>query len=362
MGSDRMTRRGYLGGVGAVFAAALAGCATRGGGGKRGTGSSSTLEPESLSNDQVTRQTSEAESPYTRVYQEVIGSVVLLRVSNGRGRTSQGSGFVYRDNYIVTNAHVVSGQAEVQVRFSDGGWRSGTVVGTDPSSDLAVVRAENPPDYATPLPMVDSPPTIGNEVVAIGSPYGLEGSLTSGLISGVNRSIPAPNGYTIPDAVQTSAPVNPGNSGGPLVNLDGRVEGVISSGGGDNLAFAISAALVERVVPALIENGEYRHAYLGVSVATVTPEIADKVGLDEPRGVLVRGVLENGPSDGTLQSGDVITGIGGQQIDSRQGLSSYLALEASPDQTVQVSIVRNGETQTVDVTLGARPRRRGSQS
>jgi len=356
MGSDHVTRRGYLGGVGSVVAAALAGCTT--GDGAGGDASADTLDQESGSEAQFTRQPEEAESPYTRVYRETIGSVVLIRISTDRGRTGQGSGFVYRDNYLVTNAHVVGGQTEVQVRFSDGEWRSGTVVGTDPSSDLAVVEAADSPDYATPLPIVDSPPTIGNEVVAIGSPYGLEGSVTSGLISGVNRSIPAPNGYTIPDAVQTSAPVNPGNSGGPLVNLDGRVEGVISSGGGDNLAFAISAALVERVVPALIEDGEYRHAFLGVSVATVTPEVADREGLDEARGVLVRGVLENGPSDGSLRAGDVITGIGDREIDSREALSSFLALEASPDETVEVSVVRSGDTQTVEVTLGAQPERR----
>jgi serine protease Do len=359
--SERTTRRRYLGALGATLAASLAGCS--GVLSQNATNNSSTpsgTETAARNTTNATNDSQSSSSPYTQVYRDTIGSVVLIRVTGQSGRGGQGSGFVFRGNHIVTNAHVVSNASEVQVRFSRGQWRTASVVGTDPSSDLAVIEIQNPPQYAGALSLVESEPAIGTEAVAIGSPYGFEGSVTSGLVSGVNRSIPAPNGYTIPDAIQTGAPVNPGNSGGPLVNLDGRVIGVISSGGGENLAFAISAALVKRVVPALIEDGEYDHAYMGVGLRTVTPDVAEQLGLDQPRGVAVARVRSGGPSAGTLRQGDVILSIGGTRIDGRQQLSSYLALQASPGDTVDVTVLRNGERRTLSLTLGTRPEQPGA--
>lgn len=356
MASDTPTRRRVLQGAGTAVAAALAGCNT--------TESSSSQTPSSTSTPSSTATESaatatetgtDAAGKYTQVYRDTIDSVVLIQVSTASGGSGQGSGFVYRDNYLVTNAHVVSDASDVQVRFTQGEWRTASVVGVDPSADLAVLRVENIPDYAEPLSLVDEQPAIGTQVVAIGNPYGLEGSVTSGLVSGVNRLIPAPNGYQIPDAIQTGAPVNPGNSGGPLLTLDGEVVGVINSGGGENLAFAISAALVKRVVPALIEDGEYRHAYMGAALRTVTPSIAQQIGMSDPRGVVVTDVLDDGPSDNALQAGDVIVSVGGERVDSRQQLASYLALQASPDDTIRVTVLRDGERQQVEITLGARP-------
>jgi serine protease Do len=370
MSSDQTTRRRYLGALGATLAASFAGCS--GVLSQSATNNSSTTSGTETAAGNATNATNatsanqSSSSPYTQVYRNTISSVVLIRVSgqSGQGRQSrgggQGSGFLLRQNYIVTNAHVVGNASEVQVRFSQGEWRTASVVGTDPSSDLAVVQVQNPPQYASALSLVQSEPAIGTEAVAIGNPFGLEGSVTSGLVSGLNRLIPAPNGYRIPDAIQTGAPVNPGNSGGPLVDLDGRVIGVISSGGGENLAFAISAALVKRVVPALIENGEYDHAYMGIRTQTVTPDIAQQLGLDQPRGVVVAGVQSGGPSAGTLQQGDVILSINGTRIDGRQQLISYLALQASPGDSVEVTVLRNGERRTLSLTLGARPERPGA--
>ena len=376
MSEKRTTRRRYLGGLGAALTGGLAGCS--GTLGEIGmTGSDGSLSSENgtttANSTNATDAADEAESPYTQVYQGTIQSVVLLNVTTAEG-TGQGSGFVYQDGYVVANEHVVADATEVRVRFSRGKWRSASVVGTDVSSDLAVVQVDDRPEYATALPLVENEPAIGTEVVAIGNPFGrFDGSASAGIVSGINRSIPAQNGYTIPDAIQTDAAVNPGNSGGPLVNLDGRVVGVINSGGGENIAFAISAALVGRVVPALIKNGEYDHAYLGVSLATVTPTIAEANGLDRPRGVYVNEVLPEGPAAGVLQGserrqrvddevvptgGDIIVGIGGTEIDSRQQLSSYLALQASPGETVDLTVLRNGERRTVEVTLGTRPERR----
>lgn len=359
MGPERMTRRQCLGGLSAALASGLAGCSGAFGG-QSGNG---TAGSQPTANDSASTDTPAGEgSPYTQVYRETIDSVVLIKVTTAAGRGGQGSGFVFRDDYVVTNAHVVSDAETVQVRFTEGQWRSASVVGTDPSSDLAVIQVSNPPEYATPLPLVEDQPAIGTEVVAIGNPYGLEGSVTSGLISGINRSIPAPNGHTIPDAIQTGAPVNPGNSGGPLVTLDGRVVGVINSGGGENLAFAISAALVKRVIPSLIRTGDYEHAYLGVGLQTVTPAVAEEIGLDRPRGVLVGRVPPDAPASGALERGDVIVSIEGQRIDTRQQLSSYLALKTAPGDTVRITVLRNGARRTVDVTLGTRPERSGTRS
>ena len=384
MDDARTTRRAYLGALGTALAAGLAGCGDALGDGTTAnataaatvTDETATAATETAASANATDagdspppETATADgnasagdtpSPYTQVYRDTVGSVALVSTTSRTGRGGQGTGFVYRDDHLVTNAHVVSDATEVEVRFSEGEWRSASVAGADPSSDLAVLDVRDPPEYATPLSLVEEQPAIGTEVVAIGNPYGLEGSVTSGLVSGVNRSIPAPNGYTIPDGIQTGAPVNPGNSGGPLVNLDGRVIGVINSGGGDNLAFAISAALVERVVPSLIRDGEYEHAYMGVRLRTVTPPVAEQRGLDRPRGVLVTAVPAGGPSDGVLRRGDVIVGLGGQRIDTLQQLSSYLALQASPGDTIDVTVLRNDERRTLSLTLGTRPEQPGA--
>jgi S1-C subfamily serine protease len=375
MSEKRTTRRRYLGGLGAALAGGLAGCTgTVGNAGVSGTSESRSAENGTATGNatNATDAANGTESPYTQVHRGTVQSVVLLDVSTAEG-TGQGSGFVYRDGYVVTNEHVVADATEIRVRFPRGEWRSASVVGTDVSSDLAVVQVDDRPDHARGLSMVENEPAIGTEVVAIGNPFGrFDGSASAGIVSGVNRSIPAQNGFTIPDAIQTDAAVNPGNSGGPLANLDGEVVGVINSGGGENIAFAISAALVERVVPALIESGEYDHAYLGVSLATVTPAVAEANGLDRPRGVYVERVLPDGPAadvfrgserrqrmDGEVvpAGGDIVVGIGGTEIDSRQQLSSYLALRASPGETVDVTVLRDGERRTVAVTLGQRPER-----
>ncbi|MFC5972040.1 S1C family serine protease [Halomarina salina] len=369
--SDRsLSRRRYLGGLATAAASGLAGCS-----GVLGDQESNESATEPPTTDAGNGTADGSESPYTQVYRDAMPSVVLLNVTTASGE-GQGSGFVFRDEYVVTNEHVVADATDVQVRFSRGEWRSASVVGTDVSSDLAVVQVDDRPDYADDLRFREDEPAIGTEVVAIGNPFGrFDGSASAGIVSGVNRSIPAQNGYTIPDAVQTDAAVNPGNSGGPLVDLDGRVAGVINSGGGENIAFAISAALARRVVPALVEDGDYTHAYVGVGLATVTPALAEANGLERPRGVYVDRVLGGGPSDGALQGsdgrqrvdgaavptgGDVVVGIGGTAVDTRQQLSSYLALQASPGEAVDVTVLRDGEERTVTVELGERPERPGA--
>jgi S1-C subfamily serine protease len=304
-------------------------------------------------------------SVYTRVYEETIGSVVLIESATG-----QGTGFVYDDRHLVTNAHVVGTADSAQVRFRDGEWRNGRVVGSDPYSDLAAIRIGNRPGYAGPLPLIDGEPVVGQEVVVIGNPFGLSGTVTAGIVSGINRSIPGPTGYSIPDAIQTDAAVNPGNSGGPIVSLEGQVIAVINSGAGDNVAFGISAPLVRRVIPALIEAGEYEHAYMGVTLRTVTPAIADANDLDRARGVIVVDVLDGGPSDGVLRpsdetafvdgeavpvGGDVILSMDDTALATVEDLSSFLALQTSPSDEIDLTVLRGGSRRTVALELGTRP-------
>ncbi|MFB6143397.1 MAG: S1C family serine protease [Halorientalis sp.] len=360
---QRLTRRGFLAATG--LAAGLAGCnapATR---------EETTTDGETT----VLDTTPVSQSVFTDVYRRTIDSVVMVRVYDRSGAGGQGSGFVYDQHHVVTNQHVVAGADSVQVRFTDGRWADASVVGTDVYSDLAVLRVEDMPASATPLELMSGGVAPGQRVLAIGNPYGLSGSVSSGIVSGVGRAIPASASgagpdFSIPNAIQTDAAVNPGNSGGPLVTLDGTVAGVINSGGGENIGFAISAPLVRRVVPALVETGNYEHSYMGVRLTNVIPRLATANSLDSATGVYIDDVVEGGPSDGVLQGttgstvvrgietatgGDVVVRMGEEPTPSRQRLATYLALETSPGDTIPVRIIRDGREQTVDLTLGDRP-------
>ena len=310
----------------------------------------------------------EATLSYEVLYSQTIDSVVKITVRTDDGR-SQGSGFVYDDRHVVTNEHVVGSADEVALQFADGSYRTAAVVGTDADTDLAVVRVPDMPDGVEPLPVESASPRPGERVVALGTPFGLEGTITHGIVSGVNRSMTVEGGFTIPDTVQTDAPINPGNSGGPLVSTDGTVIGVNRAQEGDNIGFAISGAVVDRVVPALIADGEFRHSYVGIRTLPVTPPIAALNDLSRAEGVMVVETVSNGPADGVLQpantttvdgtaypvDGDVIVGIEGQDIRTAQQFSRYLLLQTNPGETVRLTVIRDGERQTVEVTLDDRP-------
>lgn len=359
MTGSRPTRRGFLGAVGAIALGGAAGC----------TAPVGSQQTERSTSDTPPTETPTGTSPYTQVYRETVDSVVLVQVT-GPALGSQGSGFVFdEDGRVLTNQHVVADAEQIDLRSADGAWHTADVLGTDAYSDLAVLDVAGEP-VGPPLPFVETSPDIGTEVVAIGSPFGLERSLSVGVVSGANRSIPTRGGFTIPDAVQTDAALNPGNSGGPLVTLDGDAVGVIRSGGGDNIGFAVSAALAQRVAPALVERGRYRHPYLGIGVLDVTPPVASVNDLDQATGVLVTEVVEDGPADGVLRGsedtravdgvdvpvgGDVIVALEGAPTRTSGELGRYLALQTSPDQTITVRIRRDGEETTVELTLGARP-------
>lgn len=373
MDRDEVTRRTYLralAGVGTLVG--TAGCALPAG--SQAEAPNTAPDTASASSTTATaaagKTQKQAATAYTRIYRDTVDSVVLLRIFDSFGRAGQGSGFVYDDGYVVTNEHVVESAETVELRFNRGGWREPDIVGTDVYSDLAVLSVPDIPEAATALSRIDSPPVVGQRVAALGSPFGLEKSLSAGIVSGVNRTIPTAGDFTIPDAVQTDAAVNPGNSGGPLLTLEGEVAGVIRSTGGDNIGFAISTGLTERVVPSLIDTGEYAHPYMGISLSTITPTVAEANNLDITGGLLVVDVLPDGPAQGVLQGsdgettvngvdvptgGDVIIRLGDRRITSMNELSSYLALETSPDETIPVGIIRDGQRRTVNLTLGRRP-------
>ena len=348
------TRREIIRTGGATVLAGLAGCSSP----------LSTSSPETETDDNDETQPDAQPEDYTEIYEATIDSVVLVETDG------QGTGFMYDDQHVVTNAHVVGTAQSARVRFTEGRWSTATVVGSDPHSDLAVLAVDDVPETASPLSFADDDPAVGQQVLAIGNPYNLNGTMTSGIISGIDRSIPSPAGFEIPDAIQTDAPVNPGNSGGPLVDLNGDVVAVINAGGGDNIGFGISAALTQRVVPELLATGDYDHAYMGVSFEDVTPVVARVNDLPASRGLLVVGVAPGGPSDGRLQpssevtivdgervpiGGDVIRAVDDTTIETSETLGSYLALETSPGETVEVTVLRDRREQTVQVELGTRP-------
>jgi S1-C subfamily serine protease len=346
--------------MGASVAAGTAGC-------QRQDGEAST-DPATGSGQQV------SESAYTEVYRDVADAVASIRVYYDGGGASQGSGFLMDDSHLVTNQHVVDSADSVFVRFDGTDWREVDVVGEDIYSDLAVVGVEALPSGTDPLSFVEEPPEIGTQVVAIGNPFGLSGSVSEGIVSGVNRTLESANNFSIAAGIQTDAAVNPGNSGGPLVDLDGDVVGVINSGGGDNVGFAISSQLALRVLPALIESGSYGHPYMGVSLRSVSPLVAEANDLEMASGVYIDEVLPGGPSDGVLQGsagsttidgvevgtgGDIVRRLNEVPIRTRQDLASYLALETSPGEVMAVTVQRDGREQTVELTVGTRPDPRG---
>lgn len=297
-----------------------------------------------------------------------------------------GSGFIWdTKGNIVTNNHVVDSATEIEVTFSDGTTVPATLVGADPYSDLAVIKVDASTDLLKPVTMGDSTKVkVGEIAIAIGNPYGLEGTMTVGNVSAIGRNLPAKQviqssgaSYSIPLVIQTDASVNPGNSGGVLVNDQGQVIGVPSAiesatGSSAGIGFAIPAEIVMKVVPALISNSKYEHPYLGISGNSMTPDIAEAMDLPaDTRGALVQTVSADGPSDkaglqpstktvtikgieGTV-GGDVITAIDEQPVKDMSDIIAYLAVHTQVGQTVTLTILRNGETQTVDVTLGSRP-------
>lgn len=270
---------------------------------------------------------------------------------------SLGSGIVYRPGVVVTNAHVVGEVRDVQLQLADGTRLGGRVQALDTVTDLAVIRPER--QDLPPVPFAQDLPQVGELVIALGSPLGFENSASAGIVSGLGRVIPGSAGQNraLVDLIQTDASISPGNSGGALVDGQGRVVGVNEayippSAGAVSLGFAIPAATVTDVVDELLAQGQARHPFLGVTTADLTPEIARALGLGVNQGVLVREVVASGPADSAgIRPGDVVTSMAGRRVAALEDfLSALRTLE--PGQRVRVEYHRDGRSLAAEVTLG----------
>jgi len=292
----------------------------------------------------------------------------------------QGSGFVYGyegEMVIITNYHVIEDVINITVTFINGNGYPATVLGSDPYADLAVLSASAPESEYSPLEMVSSSTlNVGDPLIAIGNPYGLAGSMTTGIVSALGRTITEDlsGGYPIANVIQTSTPINSGNSGGPLINYQGQVVGITTAIVSDSqgLGFAIPSSTVLKEIGSLISNGSYdQHSTIGASGTDMTYEIAQKISSDETYGWLIAQVTDGGPADqaglkgGTQQvvvngqnvviGGDVIIEIDGTRIKDMDDMSSFLEANTLPGEIIEVTVVRSGQVLTLSLTLGSRP-------
>jgi len=334
--------------------------------------------PEAVAQDGLR---TDYERIFANVYEQVSPSVVSINVLARRDTGNPlfddeeffgggGTGFVYdTDGRLITNAHVVDGAEDIAVYFRDGTIARAEVIGLDFDSDIAVIQVEDvPADRLVPVRFGDSSAlTIGQASLAIGSPFGEEWTLTSGIISALNRSIRSLSDFSTGAVIQTDTAINPGNSGGPLLNLDGEVIGVntqilSATRSSSGVGFAVPANLVQRVAAAIIEDGEVQYSYMGISGQDNNLSLIDQYELpNNLQGAVVSNVQPgspasnaglNNPSNSTI---DVITAIDGADIDSMDDLLAYLSRNTIPGDTVTMSVFRAGETVNLPITLGSRP-------
>jgi S1-C subfamily serine protease len=346
---------------------------------------SSATEPATTSSGKAltVNQIYNADAPGT-VYvtaQQQAQSSPFNPFGQSQGGTATGSGFVIdNDGHILTNNHVVAGSDNVTVRVGgpDGQTFDAKVVGQDPSTDVAVLQVNSGSEQLQPLQLGSSKDVkVGDPVVAIGNPFGLDRTATAGIVSAVQRQISSPNGFTIENAIQTDAPINPGNSGGPLLDSEGRVIGInsqIESGGQSQgnvgIGFAVPIDTAQEIAQQLIANGSVQHAFVGIAGADLTPEIADVLNLDANSGALVQSVVPGSPADKAgITAGDAQVTVGGQQI--RAGGDVITAVDGNPvsgmddviaavdakkpGDSMQLTLLRGGNTRTVTINLTERP-------
>jgi len=321
-----------------------------------------------------------------RIYRELSSGVVNIATAAfnddfflspipGRG-TGSGS-IIDRQGHILTNHHVVEKAEQIQVTLADGGKFPARLTGVDPNNDLAVIQIDAPPERLTVIPIGSSSDlVVGQKVLAIGNPFGLDRTLTVGVVSSLGRSIRAQNGRLIRGIIQTDAAINPGNSGGPLLDTNGRLIGInsaiFSPGGGNiGIGFAIPADTAQQVVPQLIAHGHVSRPWLGVSGQDITPEIAKALSLSAPRGVLISQVIKESPAEKAglrggrvsvqvynqrmIVGGDLITGIEGEEMKGMEALTHFIEGK-SPGDILHITVLRDGEPHELEVILQESPR------
>ena len=299
---------------------------------------------------------------------------------NSSGETgSLGSGFVFDDlGHIITNAHVVESASSVTITFLDGSQYNAQIIGSDKFTDIAVIKVEEKPRYLHPLQMGDSSTLkVGEQVAAIGNPFGLSGSMTSGIVSQIGRLLPSQDtGFSIPNVIQTDAAINPGNSGGPLLNMAGKVMGIntaIQSGTGQSagIGFAVPSNTILKVVPVLIEEGKYSHPWIGISGKDIDPELAKVRDLDQSKGFLIVTVVPGSPAEiaglkGVSEikiigdkeypaDGDIIVSVDGKEVRKISDILIHLQEEKSVGDEMILGILRDGEVMHVILVLIERP-------
>ena len=314
------------------------------------------------------------------LFERVGPSVVHIQIVTNQGDSGSGSGFFYDTNgHIVTNNHVVEDATDISVVLADETQWPAEVVGTDPDADLAVIRISTLPVSAVPATLGDSDQVrVGQWAIAIGNPFGLERTVTRGIVSALGRVFPQETGYSIANMIQTDAAINPGNSGGPLLDLRGRVIGVNTmivseTGASAGLGFAIPVNMVKKVVPALIAEGRYDHPWLGIHGYTISAALVETLNLPVNRGAIISEVTAGGPSEraglrggsrtltvpGYVEpvsaGGDIIVAIDGNPVTGMDTVISYLD-RTEAGQVVTLEIIRGGNRLTVEVTLGKRPK------
>lgn len=326
----------------------------------------------------------------SNIYEESSQSVVSIQVrrSGARGQDptqgmwGQGSGWIWdEEGHIVTNSHVVEGAADIFVTFDNDMWAEAELIANDSQSDLAVLRVDAPGSMSLrPLERAVGLPKVGHYTIALGSPFGLENSMTLGIVSALGRSLPVGNPglvnrYSLPEVIQTDAAINPGNSGGPLLDLSGRVVGInfairteerspLGTGVNSGVGFAIPIMVAERVIPALIEDGAYRYPFLGIAGRTITAPVASALNLkSDVLGVQVNRVMQGGPSsEAGLRNGDIIVSIDEFEVRNFEDVISYLVMQKSPGETVEIGVLRRGRNRAFEVELGTRPEAESNES
>ncbi len=319
----------------------------------------------------------------TNLYERVSPSVVHIKATvvtmdfffGPMPSEGTGSGFIFDAlGHIVTNHHVIEGANAVEVEFSDDTRAAATIIGVDPANDLAVLRVETLPPEARPLPLGDSALLrVGQRAIAIGNPFGLARTLTTGVISALGRPLQISQDDYIFDVIQTDAAINPGNSGGPLLDSRGRVIGVNTAvrQGAEGIGFAVPVNAVKQIVPVLIDEGVYRHPWLGLLGYTITPSLARALDLPVERGILVAQLYRQGPAvpagirGGTRQvrignqilliGGDILTAIDGVSLRDWNSLQEYLQTRTKVGDVVTLAVIREGVELEIDLTLAAQP-------